>query len=159
MKIGVIADTHLKQPSQDLRDLLAGPFRDVEMILHAGDIIELPVLEAFDNKTVLAVWGNHDWTSVRRKLPKKRIIEAGKFKIGLIHGGGTPEFVEHEVLREFENVDCIVYGHVHTPSQTNHEEILLFNPGAFWGGPGGDSRKSFGLLHVDDQISGEILYF
>jgi putative phosphoesterase len=91
MKIGIIADTHVRLPTQELRELLAGPFQDVEMILHAGDLIELPVLEAFGDKKVLAVWGNHDWTSVRRKLPKKRIIEAGRFKIGLIHGGGESQ--------------------------------------------------------------------
>ena len=161
MKIDIIADTHVRLPTQELRELLAGPFQDVEMILHAGDLIELPVLETFGDKKVLAVWGNHDWTSVRRKLPQKRIIEAGRFKIGLIHGGGTPEFIEHEVSREFENVDCKVYGHVHTPNQnlTKRNGILLFNPGAFWGGPHGDSRKSFGVLHVDDRILGEIRYF
>jgi len=60
MKIGVMAETHLKQPSQELRHLLAGPFRDVEIILHVGDIIELLFLEAFNNKTLSAVLGNHD---------------------------------------------------------------------------------------------------
>jgi putative phosphoesterase len=159
MKIGVIADTHLKQPSQELKDLLIGPFRDVEMILHAGDITELPVLEAFGNKTVLAVWGNNDYSSVRRQLPKKQVIEAGKLKIGLIHGYGGPEWVEYNVLREFEDVDCIVYGHRHTSSQVHRNGILLFNPGAFWAGNWGARKKTVGLLTVDDQISGEILYY
>ncbi len=159
MKIGVIADTHLKHPSQELGDLLAGPFRDVEMILHAGDITELPVLEAFGNKKVLAVWGNNDYTSVRRVLPKKRVIEAGRFKIGLIHGYGSPEWIEENVLREFKDIDCIIFGHRHTASQSEREGILLFNPGAFWVHPLGNRKKSLGLLKVDVQISGEILYY
>jgi len=55
-----------------------------------------------------------------------------------IHGYGAPEWIEHAVLREFENVDCIVHGHDHMFNQTYHEGILLFNHGAFWGGPWGD---------------------
>ena len=60
MKIGVISDTHLTQPTQDLEELMNGPFKDVEMILHAGDITELAVLDAFAGKKILAVCGNMD---------------------------------------------------------------------------------------------------
>lgn len=157
MKFGVISDTHLQQAAGALEDLLRGPFQGVDKILHAGDITELAVLEIFRGKEVLAVCGNMDGPSVRQELPQKRMIQAGKFQIGLIHGWGAPEGIEERIRGEFSGVQCIIHGHTHFPSQNRREGILFFNPGAF-GGMGGRSRKSVGLLDVGDQIAAEIIY-
>ena len=157
MKFGVISDTHLRQAERSLRDLLRGPFREVEKILHAGDITELPVLDIFGEKEVLAVSGNMDGPLVRQQLPQKRTIQAGKFQIGLIHGWGAPQGIEERIQGEFAGVQCIIHGHTHLPSQVRREGILFFNPGAF-AGIGGLGRKSVGLLDVGDQIAAEIIY-
>jgi putative phosphoesterase len=157
MKLGVISDTHLRQAEAEMKDLLRGPFCGVEKILHAGDIIELPVLDIFREKEVLAVCGNMDAPLVRRQLPQKRMIQAGKFQIGLIHGWGGPEGIEERIQGEFAGVQCIIHGHTHFASQIQREGILFFNPGAF-GGMGGFGRKSVGLLEVGDKITAEIVY-
>jgi putative phosphoesterase len=157
MKFGVISDTHLRQAERSLEDLLRGPFQGVEKILHAGDITELPVLDIFREKEVYAVCGNMDAPSVRQQLPEKRMIRAGKFRIGLIHGWGGPEGIEERIQGEFTGVQCIIHGHTHFPSQNQRGGILFFNPGAF-GGMGGLRRKSVGLLDVGDQIAAEIIY-
>ena len=67
MKVGVIADTHLRQASRELEELMAGPFRDVEMVLHAGDITELAVLQSFAGKEIQAVSGNMDSPAMREE--------------------------------------------------------------------------------------------
>jgi putative phosphoesterase len=157
MKIGVISDTHLAKPTEDLKALLHGPFQDVDVILHAGDIIEMPVLEAFVEKRVIAVSGNMDSPSVRRQLPSHRVFPAGRFKIGLVHGWGGPHGIEERIAREFEGVNCIVYGHTHTPSQRERNGVLFFNSGAFGGGFD-SSAKSVGILHLEDALSGQIFY-
>jgi putative phosphoesterase len=157
MKFGVISDTHLRQAERSLKDLLRGPFREVEKILHAGDITELPVLDIFGEKEVLAVSGNMDGSLVRQHLPPKRTIQAGKFRIGLIHGWGGPQGIEERIRGEFADVQCIVHGHTHLPAQIEREGILFFNPGSF-AGVGGLSRSSVGLLNVGDQIAAEIIY-
>jgi len=158
MKIGVISDTHFSQSSPDLEELVKGPFKDVEMILHAGDITELAVLEAFAGKNVFAVCGNMDSPAVRKQLPTRRVLETGKFKIGLIHGWGGPGGIEGRIAREFEGVDCIVYGHTHTPTQVKDRQgVFFFNPGAFGGGWAPGSR-SVGVLELGGQISGQISY-
>jgi hypothetical protein len=158
MKIGVISDTHLAKSTPDLVELMRGPFKDVEMIFHAGDITELEVLEAFAGKEVLAVCGNMDSAAVRRKLPARRVWESGKFKFGLIHGWGRPWGMEERIAREFAGVDCIIYGHTHSPAyDVKGEGVLFFNPGAF-GGAWASGSKSVGVLTLGDTISGQIIY-
>jgi hypothetical protein len=157
MKVGVIADTHLKQATRELEELMAGPFQDLEMILHAGDITELAVLEVFRGKEIRAVCGNMDSPAVRKKLPTQCTFQAGKFKIGLIHGWGGPQGIEERIRREFDGVDCIVYGHTHAPCQAKREGILFFNPGAF-GSEFISGKKSIGLLALGETILGQIIY-
>ena len=157
MKLGVIADTHLSQITRELVELMAGPFKDVEMILHAGDITEFDVLKAFPGKEIMAVCGNMDSPLVRKQLPPQRTFQAGKFKIGLIHGWGGPHGIEDRILREFVGVDCIVHGHTHISSMNKRDDVLFFNPGAFGSGFS-FGKHSFGVLDIGDIISGQILY-
>ena len=154
-KIAVISDTHLTQPTQELADLLQGPFREIEVILHAGDITEMAVLNAFGEKEIIAVCGNMDSPSVRERLPEKRIWKAGKFRIGLIHGWGEKQGVERLIRGEFEGVDCIVFGHTHSPIARRQDGLYYINPGSFAGlfGVGG---KSVGVLELGETISGGI---
>jgi hypothetical protein len=157
MKVGVIADTHLREASPELEELMAGPFKDVEMVLHAGDITELAVLQAFAGKEIQAVCGNMDSLAVRRQLPTTRTFGVGKFKIGLIHGWGGSHGIEERIRREFAGVDCIIYGHTHVPSQVTREGVLFFNPGAFGGGFVA-GKRSVGLLDLGETVLGEIVY-
>ena len=156
IRIGVISDTHLGQPTQELKALLQGPFKEVEMILHAGDLTELAVLEAFAGKNILAVCGNMDSQAARKQFPTQRVFQAGKFTIGLVHGWGGPQGIEGRIAREFQNVDCIVYGHTHTSSQREMDGILFFNPGSFDGRRGG-SPRNVGVLTLGETISGQII--
>ena len=157
MKIGVISDTHLLQPDPALTELMSGPFQEAEIILHAGDITELGVLESFGGKEILAVCGNMDSLALRRELPPKRTFQAGNCKIGIIHGWGGPQGIEDRIRREFGQLDCIVFGHTHHPAQVWREGVLFFNPGAFTEGRHG-ARRSVGLLEVGETISGQIIY-
>ncbi len=75
MKIGVISDTHLTSCDDRLTRLLKDHFRDVDLILHAGDLVDLRVLDAFAGKEVKAVCGNMDLPSVRQSLPKKLVLQ------------------------------------------------------------------------------------
>jgi predicted phosphodiesterase len=38
MKIGVISDTHLREPHLEFKKLIESHFKDVEKIFHAGDL-------------------------------------------------------------------------------------------------------------------------
>lgn len=157
IKIGVISDTHLKQPDKNLRELIQGLFQEVDLIFHAGDITEISVLNSFAGKEVVAVCGNMDSPEVRRQLPKQRVIQLGGFQIGLIHGWGAPNGIEERIKEEFPEVDCIVFGHTHAPAIKRRGEILFFNPGSFAGGLF-SAKKSVGLMQIDKTIIGQIIY-
>ena len=157
MKIGVISDTHLNVSDDRLEKIVEDYFHDVDLILHAGDIVDLDVLDVFKDKKVYAVSGNMDHDSVKEVFPEKRILEIEGRRIGLIHGWGSPFGLEEKVIREFENVECIVYGHTHRAMNEVRDGILLFNPGSPT-----DRRfakhNSVGILAVEEEITGRIIY-
>ncbi|HDH97323.1 MAG TPA: metallophosphoesterase [Proteobacteria bacterium] len=135
MKIGVISDTHLR--SGDDASLLtelveSSYFRDVDLILHAGDHVVLDVVEmALAPKRLVSVRGNMD-VGEAAELPIKRVVELAGKRIGLIHGWGSPDGLAERVAAEFadEDVDLIVFGHSHRPYEGRVGGRLLFNPGS-----------------------------
>lgn len=157
MKIGVISDTHVSGPTPALIELQHTVFADVSMILHAGDLTELEVLQAFSGMDVVAVSGNMDSRAVRSQLPSKRVLEVGGFRIGITHGWGHPFGVPKKIKSTFGEVDVIVYGHSHRPDNEVRHGILFFNPGAFSGGFPFLRKGSVGILTVGEGVSGEII--
>lgn len=135
MIIGVISDTHLRT-GDDISGLVSivesGYLKDVELILHAGDHVELDLIEsALAPKKVISVRGNMDCGKAAN-LPIKRILELEGKKIGLIHGWGSPSDIVERVYNEFcqDDVDVIIFGHSHKPYKDKVKGVLLFNPGS-----------------------------
>ena len=156
MKIGVISDTHLRTHSLELKRIVDTHFGDVDMVIHAGDIVEMEVLDAFSTKKVEAVAGNMDSAQVRNHFPMKKIIKVGAFKIGVIHGWGSPVGLENRISHEFTEIDCLVYGHTHYPVNQIIRGVLFFNPGSA-------TEKRFtkmntvGVLEISEQITGKLI--
>jgi hypothetical protein len=157
MKIGVLSDTHLKTMSSELGEILIKHLSGADIILHAGDVVETEVLDIFKSQELCLVAGNMDSTAIKQNNPWKRVIPLGRFKIGLIHGWGSPAFIEQRIQREFEEVDCIVFGHTHNPCNRKIGKTLFFNPGSPT-----DKRfakaNSIGILTIENGLSGEIIY-
>jgi putative phosphoesterase len=156
LRIGVISDTHLKRYDERLKRIIDTYFRDVDLVLHAGDIIDLGVLELFSGRELKAVCGNMDSPSVRSVLPEKLEFSLGGFKFGMVHGWGSPFGLRQKVRREFGEVDCIVYGHTHQAFNESIRDVLFFNPGSaahnlF------SSKKTIGILEINNAISGHII--
>jgi len=156
VKIGVISDTHLTGCDERLKRLLKDHFRDADLILHAGDLVDMSVLDAFAGKEVKAVCGNMDLPSVRQSLPKKLVLDLNNYKVGLIHGWGMPFGIEGKLLKEIGPVDCLVYGHTHRATNAVKDGILFFNPGSATDTRFA-SRNSVGMLEIGDGIRGEII--
>ncbi|MBW1729363.1 MAG: metallophosphoesterase family protein [Deltaproteobacteria bacterium] len=157
MKIGVISDTHLNQPSSLLEKVYRECFHDVDLILHAGDVCRLEVLEVFKDKRLYVVSGNCDDDEVKKRFPDKQVIEAGGYKIGLVHGWGPPFGLWRRVASVFRGVNCIVFGHSHRPMTKRDNGVLFFNPGAFCGGIFSLWQKSVGILYLEKDIEPELI--
>jgi putative phosphoesterase len=154
VKIGVVSDTHLREANDYLRRISEEFFSDAQMVLHAGDLVDTSVLKAFAGREVRAVRGNMDRDE---SLPERLIIEAGGVRIGLIHGWGMPFGIEAKLLKQFDNIDCLVYGHTHSAANHVKDGVLLFNPGS----PTDRvfaSRNTVGILEVGGgSVTGRIL--
>lgn len=159
MRIGVISDTHIPRSAEWLPEKVCADLKNVDLILHAGDLTEMEVLTRLEKiAPTKAVYGNMDDPAVQKALPLKEIVEAGKFRIGLIHGFGPPFGLIEKVMNEFKDakVDAIVFGHLHAPKNERKNGVLLFNPGT-------PTDKifarfnSYGILKINDTIEGEII--
>ena len=158
--IGVLSDTHIPYRAGRVPEPVLAGFFGVDLILHAGDITTLSVLEQLACVApVVAVYGNVDPPETRRTLPRRRIISSGKWRLGLVHGDqgwGSPP-VRALGMFSGDQVDAVVFGHSHQPYLARHDGVLLFNPGS----PTDQRhsrRPSYGLLRLNETIAGEVIY-
>ena len=157
MKVGVISDTHIPAIATSLPPAVFEIFKGVDLILHAGDIVELSVLEELSAiARVEAVAGNMDDSEVHLRLPSKKIISINGYSVGLIHGKYKINIQREMIMKEFDRVDLIVYGHSHTPFWGKQGGVYFLNPGSPT-----DKRhapyNSVALLHVGEELKAEII--
>jgi putative phosphoesterase len=151
MRIAVLADTHVNT-IEHLPKRIIDTISTVDLIIHAGDLTDVQVLEELKRlKVVKAVHGNMDSTELKATLPAKEIVEIECKRIGITHGSGSPWGIEERVKKMFEldRIDIIVYGHSHQSQNTVINNILFFNPGK--------ATDSFGILTIDGEAEGEII--
>lgn len=165
VRIGVISDTHLTNPA-GLARRVSRAFAGVDRIIHAGDLVAVPVIEELEKiAPVSAVRGNMDNPAVKARLPLKVVHDVGGVRIGLIHGHGVSGEIlsRHDVdalhdylLSQFdEPVDCIVYGHTHSAENKTEQGVLFFNPGT---ATGRGAKATVGVLTVNGgRMTGEIV--
>lgn len=130
MRVVCLSDTHLRRrralPAWCLRRL-----EDADLILHAGDLVALSVLEELERLApVTAVRGNMDEIALRERLPARRIAEIGGAKIGLVHNPGPALGRIARLERAFPVCDAFIYGHTHVPEIQRLGHRLILNPGS-----------------------------
>ena len=158
-RVGVISDTHIPE-YKALPETLWQHFAGVELIIHAGDLSQLAVLNELETiAPVVAVQGNIEEEEVIRALPIKRELLVGGLRIGVVHILGNAQNRAKTARQEFPTARCVIFGHSHIPYNQEHDGQLLFNPGS-----ANDRRRqptcSLGLLTIDDenhQIKAEVI--
>lgn len=157
-RIGVLSDTHITSPRESLPPQLLEEFASVDLILHAGDWVDPCVLEQLRPLAkVIGVRGNMDNPGIKCIMPELKELEIACYKIGLIHGWGSPAGIERRIRSRFQcPPDLIVFGHTHQPTIHEEEGVLYFNPGsptdrAFC------SQRSYGLIDLGEQIQARII--
>lgn len=144
MKIGLISDTHIPEAMPELPHQVRTVFAGVDLILHAGDLHSLDVLNWLEEiAPVLACRGNGDDGSGGREVvpedPRLRdslVTSGAGYKIGLVHDVLDPEeFPKWPIERTMEcyfgvKTNMIVCGHTHVEGIKQYDGVLVINPGS-----------------------------
>ena len=131
IKAGILSDTHLYSADDVFIRLVQQCFADCEVIIHAGDLTSIAVLDAFAGRQVYAVHGNMCDASSSLALSRDTTFRLGPFTIGLTHGAGLGRDIELQLWGLFPEADCMIYGHTHRPVCHRQGGVLFINPGTF----------------------------
>jgi putative phosphoesterase len=106
----------------------------VQLIVHCGDVVAPSVIPLFEALGPLeAVAGNNDPPALVKRYGRRKILEIGKFRIGVVHGHdgiGRSTLARAENAFAGEHIDAILFGHSHVPYCARHNGVLLLNPGS-----------------------------
>ncbi len=147
--VGILSDTHISNCTDNFRSLVQKAFTDCTVIIHAGDLTDSSILEAFDGKVVHAVHGNMCSSLTQHALPHHKQILLGGYSIGICHGAGIRFNIEERVWQLFPDADCIVYGHTHQPVCEKKGNILFINPGSFQSTSPYGAPATYAILSID----------
>jgi putative phosphoesterase len=130
--VGLVSDTHVPIRAREIPKEVFNVFEDVDYIIHAGDLVELSVIDDLEQLApVLVVYGNMDGPEVRGKLQKLNSFKVFNWKIGVTHDPGALFGIRkaREIART-NGFDVLVYGHTHSSSIKWDGDILFINPGS-----------------------------
>jgi putative phosphoesterase len=132
MKILVIADTHIPDFARELPPALAGPLRRCDLIMHAGDVTRVEVLEELARHAPVRVaMGNNDRPEVAAWGAEKEVrLDAGGVSIAMVHDSGPRPGRERRLARRFADARLVIFGHSHIPVDERVGRQRLFNPGS-----------------------------
>jgi putative phosphoesterase len=145
-RIGLVSDTHAPMRLRELPQSLFTALAGVDLVLHAGDVGELWVLDRLGSLApVIAVHGNDDTADAQRSLPYKSIVASAGVRILLWHShyeDRQEEFASREEdaflpkLRRIAaeaisaGATIAVFGHWHIPLVRQVDGVTIVNPGA-----------------------------
>jgi len=136
MKVGLVSDTHGQQTHTE-RAVRILEDRDVDLLIHCGDVTRVKHLSPFLGMDVHihVVMGNMD----RREREFRDVSETGAFTM---HGSdGELTVVENTIcfthghmdssIRSLrERADYLVHGHTHERKDSQWNECRIINPGS-----------------------------
>ncbi len=120
-KIGIISDTHGL-----VRKSIAKSFKDVDLIVHAGDIGTQEVLETLQTiAKVYPVRGNVDGGKWTKNLPDTEVVQVGHVSLYLLH-----DLNSLDLDPEAAGFQAVISGHSHIPEIEERNGVLFLNPGS-----------------------------
>ena len=137
MIIGLISDTHILDAEEQLSPRIKEVFCGVDLILYAGDIYVLSLLDQLETLApIVAARGNGDmWLPEDPRLRVSHVLSVEGLRIGLTHSLDYPEpswrTFETAMQTEFGGpVDVLVFGDSHVEMLESYKSVLLVNPGS-----------------------------
>lgn len=148
--IGLISDTHIPHRLAALPPALFSIFQGVDLLLHAGDVGQLTVLDQLSAiAPVIAVHGNDDTAEAQRELPYQQVIPIHGQRLLLWHSHFPDRIDEMDSRRHDDflpqldrsiararrcGARVVVFGHWHIPLVYETPDVMVINPGALASG-------------------------
>ena len=131
MQIAIISDTHMPRGDRRLPEACVARLRAADLIIHAGDLMRLAVLEELRTLgRVVAVYGNVDEAPVRAALPEQAVVECEGARLAVIHDAGPAKGRLARLRTRFPDADAAIFGHSHIPLLERAAGFQIFNPGS-----------------------------
>ncbi|MCA1824899.1 MAG: metallophosphoesterase family protein [Mycobacteriales bacterium] len=133
MRLVLTADTHVPRRARDLPRELWSAIDDADVVVHAGDWVDVALLDALAARArrVVGVWGNNDGPPLRRRLPEVARVQLDGVRLAVVHETGPAKGREPRCAALFPDDDVVVFGHSHIPWDTVAPSGLrLLNPGS-----------------------------
>jgi putative phosphoesterase len=127
------ADTHVPRRARDLPHELWTAIDAADVVVHAGDWVDLALLDRFGERCrrLVAVYGNNDHGAFRQRLPEVARAEIEGIRLAVVHETGDAKGRELRCAARFPDTDVLVFGHSHIPWDTTAPNGLrLLNPGS-----------------------------
>jgi putative phosphoesterase len=175
--VGLISDTHAPERCKELPEAIFEALAGVDLILHAGDVGELWVLDQLSKiAPIIAVHGNDETAEAKAALPYLQTVSVAGHRIVLSHANypdlaeemesrrddrWEPKLSFRAALAKQHGATIMVYGHTHIPMQLEWEGVLLINPGAIASGSGFTKQLMRGVakLHLELNAQPRVEHF
>lgn len=120
-KIGLVSDTHGL-----VRQSVVKSFKNVDLIVHAGDIGTREALETLQTiARVYPVRGNVDGGKWTENIPFTDVVQVGQEHLYVLHDVNTLDL--DPVAAGF---NAVISGHSHIPEIEERNGVLFLNPGS-----------------------------
>lgn len=137
----VVSDTHGREGHR-LEGRTLDAVREADCVVHAGDFLAAPVLDAFEREVegtetsddraaerFEAVAGNNDEPAVRDRLPDERVVEYRGARVAVTHGHRKSE-TQLSLFARQSMAHLLVVGHSHRPGFGHVGDVPVLNPGS-----------------------------
>lgn len=132
MRLAVISDTHLAEPSPWFRAIFRELLLPADVLIHCGDMVGWDMLRYMDDNhpNFHGVAGNCCEWRITNELPAMLRLNLGGRAVGVTHGWGDRPTLPARLPEAFgPGFDLILFGHTHRQTNLQLGDTLVVNPG------------------------------
>lgn len=129
----LVSDTHLPKRAKDLPAALWADVDAADLVVHAGDWVDLATLDALQarSRSFVGVRGNNDGPEFDDRLPLVARFTVEGLRFAAVHETGAATGRERRAEVDHPDTDVLVFGHSHIPwDSTAPNGMRLLNPGS-----------------------------
>jgi uncharacterized protein len=132
-RLTLISDTHVPARARRLPDAVWRAIDDADLVIHAGDWIDVATLDAIEERAarLVGVAGNNDGAQLHERLGEFARVDVEGLHFGVVHETGGAAGREKRMDAAYDDLDVLVFGHSHIPWDTvTPRGLRLLNPGS-----------------------------